>query len=358
MPLLQVQFISNQNDWRSILLLVLITVISIFTLLRYSRMRGSSLENHRFRHYSKRIFRKEAINIGLDKLQIKMLEDYIKAYSVRRPFDLFTVRREMNDVLSKAIKDIHHQDISSAEIEKQKQNIYQIKHKIDRNISFNNQPDSTYQLKPGQNITFQKENGLRNSSIILANLREFYCAQAPRELNDNKTEWKKGQKIKVLIWGMSGDEIVFESKFLGYNKIRNTSSLMLQHAKRSKRLVNRKFRRRTINGHCLISPVSIVRKTQGKKKTERAVVIKDKVKTATIIDISPGGCSIGISNPLPLEEFIRINFEISGNRKVVIYGKIIDIRYIRKSKAVMHIMFNRASTANLNLINEYVYGFK
>ena len=357
MPLLQVQFISSQNDWRAILLLVLITVISIFALVRYNRMRGSSSENLRFRHYSKRIFRKEATKIGLDKLQIKMLEDYIKTYSVRHPFALFTVRSEIDNTLGKAIKDIHNQDISSSEIEKQKQNIYQIKHKIDRNISFNNQMGSTYQLKPGQNITFQEENRLRNSSVILANLREFYCAQTPKDLNSNK-EWQKGQKIKVLIWGMNGDEIAFESKFLGYNEIRNTSSLMLQHAKRSVRSVNRKFRRRTINGHCLVSPVRIVQKTQGKKKTERAVVLKDKVKTATIIDVSPGGCSMVISNPFPLAEFIKINFETPGNREVVIYGKIIDIRYIRKSRAVMHIMFNRASTANLNLINEYVYGFK
>jgi hypothetical protein len=76
-----------------------------------------------------------------------------------------------------------------------------------------------------------------------------------------------------------------------------------------------------------------------------------------MIDISAGGCALTSHKPLPRGELIKITFEPERGNLVVAFGKIVDSRMLSRSRTTLHIMFTRASSKNLNKINEYVYDF-
>ena len=61
--------------------------------------------------------------------------------------------------------------------------------------------------------------------------------------------------------------------------------------------------------------------------------------------------------PLPRGELIKISFEPERGNSVVAFGKIVDSRAVTRTKTTLHVMFTRASSKNLNKINEYVYDF-
>ena len=209
----------------------------------------------------------------------------------------------------------------------------------------------------GQRVTFQLENENRFTSVITANLREFYSAQVPLNFRGEPVKWRKGEKVKLFIWGTDGEKMVFESKVLGYTNVKKITSVMLGHTNRISRSVQRKYCRRLMEGDCSFYPVTIVEKRMGRKIARQAVVEANQGRTGTMIDISAGGCAMSSHNPLPRGELIKISFEPQRGDQVVAFGKIVDSRMFNRGRTTLHVMFTRASSKNLNKINEYVYDF-
>jgi hypothetical protein len=68
--------------------LIMAGTIGLISLLNYlSKHTGFSLGSNRGKtaNYSKRLFKKEALALGLTKPQIKILDSLIRTYSVNRP---------------------------------------------------------------------------------------------------------------------------------------------------------------------------------------------------------------------------------------------------------------------------------
>ena len=357
LPLLQSAYYQTQTDWRTMAIMGGIVAAIILALVFYSRSSGGPNQGRGGRRFSRRSFRREAAGIGLSKYQIRLLENFIKSYQVRRPFNLLSNTRDLNITLGKALRDIDHMEAKEAVIEERKLEIYRIKQRIDRIFADTNRMATTRQLRLGQNITFQQENGNRFTSAITANLKEFYCAQVPLNYGGEQVKWRKGNKIKLFIWGIDGEEMVFESKVMGYTNVKRISSVMLAHTNRVNRAIQRKFRRRPIKGQCSFYPVRIVERGTGRKVTRQAVVVTNQGRMGSMIDISAGGCALASLKPLPRGELIKLTFEPQRGNPVVAFGKIVDSRAVSRTKTTLHVMFTRASSKNLNKINEYVYDF-
>ena len=350
-------FYRTQTDWKTMVLLFGIIAVVVVAMVLYSRNSGGPGGTRNGKHYSRRAFRREAANIGLTKYQTRLLESFIKTYQVRRPFSLLSNTREVNITLGKALRDIEHMEAKEPVIEQRKLEIYRIKQKIDRVFADTNRMSSTKQLRLGQNITFQQENGNRFTSVITANLKEFYCAQVPINYGGEQVKWRKGTRIKVFIWGVDGEEMMFESKVLSYTNVKRISSVMLQHTSRVNRSVQRRYRRRPIKANCSFYPVRIIEKGSGRKITRQAVVVTNQGRMGSMIDISAGGCALSTIKPLPKGELIKISFDPIRGNNITAFGKIVDSRMLSRSKSTQHIMFTRASSKNMNKINEYVYDF-
>jgi hypothetical protein len=357
LPLLQSSYYQPQTNWRSMAIMGGIMTAVVIALILYSRSDSGPTQGRGGKRFSRRAFRREATAIGLTKYQTRLLESFIRTYQVRRPFNLLSNTRDLNITLGKALRDIEHMEAKEAVVEQRKLEIYRIKQRIDRIFADTNRMANTKQLRLGQNITFQQDNGNRFTSVITANLKEFYCAQVPMDFGGEQVKWKKGSKIKLFIWGIDGEEMVFESKVMGYTNVKRITSVMLGHTNRVNRAIQRKYRRRPIKGQCSFYPVRIVEKGSGRKTTRQAVVVTNQGRIGTMIDISAGGCALSSHKPLPRGELIKISFEPQRGNAVVAFGKIVDSRMVTRTKTTLHVMFTRASSKNLNKINEYVYDF-
>lgn len=320
--------------------------------------RLSGQGNDKSKRYSKRAFRREAARLGLNKKQTLLLESLIKTYHVSKPFALLSNTRTLNNTLGQALRDINHMEAPPAVVEERKLNIYRIKQRIERVFAESNELSDTKKLKLSQSVTFKMPNGNRYSSVITANLKEFYCARIPLNKNGTEIRWNKGSRVEVLLWGSDGEEYTFTTKVLGYNSVKGITSVFLQHSNKISRSYQRRFRRKSIKRPCYFFPIQIRITGTGKRERKEAIVLKNQGRMGTIIDLSAGGCAIQTTKPFNKGELIKLTFEPIKGNPVVTYGKIVDSRVQSRIYTSVHIMFTRASSKNLNRINEYVYDFE
>ncbi|QEN07208.1 PilZ domain-containing protein [Oceanispirochaeta crateris] len=349
------QLFTPSDPKQNLIFLAVMGISLLFLIIGNKLSNGSNAKNKR---YSKRAFRREGTRVGLTKKQIALLESFIKVYHVNKPFDLLSNTRTLNNTLSQALRDISHMEAPPSVVEERKLNIYRIKQRIERVFAETNQITDTRKLKLSQNVTFKMDNGNRYSSVITANLKEFYCARVPIGKKGSQVKWPKGTRLTILIWGADGEEYTFTSKVLGYNSVKGITSVFLQHSNKISRAYQRKFRRKQIKRPCYIFPIKIQITGSGKRERKEAVVLKNKGRMGTLIDLSAGGCSLQTTSALNKGELIKLSFEPIKGSPVVTYGKIVDTRSRSRIYTSIHIMFTRASSKNLNRINEYVYDFE
>lgn len=308
-------------------------------------------------NFSRRQFRKEATRLGLNKDQIKLLEGMIKTYHVRRPYDLLKNSRSLNNTLGKALRDMKHMEAPPAIVEKRKLDIYRIKQLLERKEPENAVLQTTKELQLSQRITIEKDEVKRFNSIVTANLKEFYCAKVPTNAYGEQIRWNRGTKINVSLWTKDGEEIHFESKVMGYNSVKKITSVLLSHSKRKAKSNLRRFRRKKIQKPVYVYPIRVIERMEGRKIKKEAVVDKSKGRMGTLIDLSAGGCALTTTKPLKKGDLCKLNFEPMPGEAVSTFGKVVDIQSQSRMRASLHIMFTRASTKNLNRINEFIYDF-
>ncbi|MDC7219629.1 MAG: PilZ domain-containing protein [Spirochaetales bacterium] len=368
LPLLQTSryagvFFQQTSNTRSLLTLGALiggTIIAVTLLNVISNRLGGGFgkqKKGKAAQYNRRLFRKEAADIGLTKKQIKTLESMIKTYSVRRPYDLLKNSRTLNNTLGKAIRDASHMEAPPSVIESRKYELFQIKQLLERMEPTNVFLSNTKEIQLGQRITIEQVGGKRFNSLVTANLKEFYCVKVPTNAYGEAIRWKKGTKINIFVWNKGGDEVHFVSKIIGYNSVKKITSIILQHTKRESRANMRRFRRKKIQKPVYIYPIRIVEKSDGRRTKKEAVVEKSNGRMGNLVDLSAGGCCLSTTKPLKKGDLCKLNFEPIPGNPVSTFGKTVDIQQTSRIRYNVHIMFTRASSKNLNRINEFIYDF-
>ncbi len=356
-------FFQQTNNTRSLLVfggLIGGTIAAVVLLNVLTAHLGGSFgksKNGKGAHYNKRLFRKDASAIGLTKKQIKSLEGMIRTYSVRRPYDLLKNSRTLNNTLGKAIRDASHMEAPPSVIESRKYELFQIKQLLERMEPTNVFLSNTKEIQLGQRITIEQEGGKRFNSLVTANLKEFYCVKVPTNAYGEAIRWKKGSKINIYVWNKGGDEVHFISKIIGYNSVKKITSIILQHTKRESRANLRRFRRKKIQKPVYIYPIRIVEKMEGRRTKKEAVIEKNNGRMGNLVDLSVGGCCLNTTKPLKKGDLCKLNFEPIPGNPVSTFGKTVDIQKTSRIRYNVHIMFTRASSKNLNRINEFIYDF-
>jgi hypothetical protein len=336
--------------------IILVTLLNFITKHFNGGSRGGGGKG-KTSQYNRRLFRKDAAAIGLNKKQIKTLESMIRTYSVRRPYDLLKNSRTLNNTLGKAIRDASHMEAPPSVIESRKYELFQIKQLMERMEPTNVFLSNTKEIQLGQRITIEQVGGKRFNSLVTANLKEFYCVKVPTNAYGETIRWKKGTKINIYVWNKGGDEVHFISKIIGYNSVKKITSIILQHTKRESKANMRRFRRKKIQKPVYIYPIRIVEKSDGRRTKKEAVVEKNNGRMGNLVDLSAGGCCLNTTKPLKKGDLCKLNFEPVPGNPVSTFGKTVDIQQTSRIRYNVHIMFTRASSKNLNRINEFIYDF-
>jgi c-di-GMP-binding flagellar brake protein YcgR len=169
--------------------------------------------------------------------------------------------------------------------------------------------------------------------------------------------WPRGTRVKVNFWRESDAGYAFESKVLGYDKVKGNQCVLVHHARTLKREQQRKYRRSPIHRPCFFFPVLIVDSGTGRRAGKKAVVQTIRRYLGNLIDISAGGCSINSIYPLKPGNLCKIEFELARRQRITVFGKVKRVRKTGFRGGVMHIMFTKLSSHYLNQIYLYVYDF-
>lgn len=348
-------------DRRSIIIFLVIAAVFVGIFIVggiVSRQRNLKFDPEQRRKYGRYVFHRMAKNLGLQKHHIEILDYLIRVCNVRQPFLLFSNSGLLDDTLKKGIYALH-QDTGLKEEQRESRLTYlfQIKQIIERNTRKGTGVRSTIMMRPGQSVTITTDRGKQYNSHVVSNLKDMVALAAVNDRAGSQIRWPRGTRIRVNFWRESDAGYAFESKVLGYDRIKGKVCILLHHARTLKREQQRKYRRTPIHRPCFFFPVLIVDSGSGRRAAKKAVVQTTRRYLGNLTDISAGGCSINSVYPLQSGSLCKIEFELARRQRITVFGKVKSIRKSGFRARVMHIMFTKMSSHYLNQIYLYVYDF-
>jgi c-di-GMP-binding flagellar brake protein YcgR len=358
--LLQTRFLATP-DRRSVWIFVLLAAVFLGVIIvggAISRRRTRSLDPAQRRKYGRYVFHKMARGLGLQRHHIEILEYLIRVCGVRQPFMIFSNSGLLDDILKKGIYALHRdRKIKEEERERRLTYLFQIKQIIERNAKRGIGVRSTIMLRPGQSLTITTETGKQYASKVVSSMRDMVACTAVIDEAGNQIRWPRGSRLKLNFWREADAGYAFETKVLGYDKIKGTLCVLVHHAKTLRREQQRKYRRTPIHRPCFFYPVLVVESGTGRKAERRAMVQTMRRLLGNLIDISAGGCSIHSIYPLKTGSLCKIEFELSRRQRITVFGKVKGTRKSGFRGGVMHVMFTKLSSHYLNQIYLYVYDY-
>ncbi|MBN2050831.1 MAG: PilZ domain-containing protein [Spirochaetales bacterium] len=357
--LLQLQPMIKAVDSKTIVLGIVLFAGFFLVLIIAGRVSGGkkdqSGQEAKPMRFRKSTFRKKATAIGLSKIQISTLENFMENYTVRQPYALLKNSSQLDLILKKALADIDNQ-VSSPDVkESQRSTIYGIKQVVERQRQGRSSLSGSKQISINQSLMLSPESGGRFPSTVVGNLRDMLAVQIPRNEGLQEIRWKRGTKLNVFFWKSNGQSYSFLTKVAGYNALKGTTCLLLQHSNAVKQAHQRRYRRKTLERPTYFYPVRILTMGTGRKQEKKAFVETKNGALGTILDISAGGCAVKTSYPLLKGSLIKVEFETEKQKSVAAFGKVKNMTRAQPVGGIMNIMFTRLSRKNLNTINAYIY---
>jgi hypothetical protein len=354
----RIQYWPEQNVTHIIVgiaLILIFVVVLIVGGIRAGRGKKSVASQRKFNRY---VFQRMASNVGLAKTQLESLEKLIRVCKVKQPFLIFSNAGLLDDILKKGIYSVNHnKELSEGDKEKRLNDYYKIKEKLERSSRRGVGITSTNLIRPGQSIVISLPDGTQLQTKIVTNLKRMLVCAIPDELAADSLTWKRGTNIKAHFWRNNDSGYVFASKILGYDSVQGRPTFLIQHSRTLKRNQQRKFRRRPLARSCFFYPIEIVSVGKGRNVRRRAYVQENFKHIGNFLDISAGGCSVNSQAPLERGKLLMIMFEIERGERLTAYGKVRRVTQSKGLFSVMHIMFTKVTSRNLNNIYSYVYNY-
>jgi c-di-GMP-binding flagellar brake protein YcgR len=352
------QFWPEQNITSIIVGIALILIFVVVLLVGgFSARKGKKSAASR-RKFNRYVFQRMAANVGLTKPQLESLENLIRVCKVKQPFLIFSNAGLLDDILKKGIYSVNHnKELSEGDKEKRLSDFYKIKETLERSSRRGVGITSTNLIRPGQSIVISLPDGSQLQTRIVTNLKRMLVCAIPDELGAERLAWKRGTEIKAHFWRSNDSGYVFTSKILGYDNVKGRPTFLIQHSRTLKRNQQRKFRRRPLARSCFFYPIEIVSVGKGRNAKRRAYVQENFKHIGNFLDISAGGCSVNSQAPLERGKLLMIQFEIERAERLTAYGKVRRVSSSKGLFSVMHIMFTKVTSRNLNNIYSYVYNY-
>ena len=131
--------------------------------------------------------------------------------------------------------------------------------------------------------------------------------------------------------------------------------ICIRHTNKIARLQKRLYPRKNVRLPVFFSKMRVITE-EGKKK---AIVDKKETHWGTIIDISVGGMSIETTAPVGKNSFVRVEFELREEYKVLGYGKVKRIeRDAARKTWVMRIQTTKMDKKYKNEIFAVLYNYQ
>jgi hypothetical protein len=192
------------------------------------------------------------------------------------------------------------------------------------------------------------------SANIVDNDANYIALSIPGLPPGRRIPWNH-KKVRFSYWRENDAVYVIETKVAGTVQTDEEQSLRLRHTDRIRRIQKRLYPRMNVRLPVFFSKLRVVEEN-GKKK---AFVERSETHWGTIIDLSVGGLSIETTAPYDRNQYLRVEFELREEYKVVGVGKVKRIeRNAARKTWIMHIQFTKISKKNKNEIFAVLYNYQ
>jgi c-di-GMP-binding flagellar brake protein YcgR len=288
-----------------------------------------------------------ARNIGLNNVQVKMLDFVFKTDGVTEPEKSITSPVLLDRHFRRAYRVIEQSSGADAEVQRKLAILFSTRNLLE------NSPvgsiTSTTQLK--DDTTLRISSGKDKIEVsVLAARGENLVVESPKNALGSQIKIPRGSRLTVIFFTKNNKGFSFETRIIGYSSRHGHPTLLLAHSNNLRFLSQRRFRRRQAVIDCFMYLVYV----EGSGKKQRLVVDKRRI-SGNIMDVSVGGCSIKAIAPIQVGAKFKIEFT-QKNVNVAALGQV-----LRTNRAGMnttiHVKFLRVSQRSMNTINAFVYEY-
>jgi len=290
---------------------------------------------------------------NLSKNETEILKRLVVNYGLTKPALIFTSTNILDGCIQRAIRRISIQEIKGESKDDIINMYYKLRNKIVRSKGLRG-ISTTRDIQVGTKLRVQVLNYGNYWTSVNKNEPDYIGIIIPVMSPGKSVPWNR-KKVRCSFW-KEGDAVYeFETRVSDVLIDDETQSICLKHTDRIKRIQKRLYPRKNVRLPVLFSRLRVIEEG-GKKK---AVVERKDSHWGTIVDISVGGMSIETIIPFDKDNYLRMEFEIRENYKVVAVGKV---RRIERNPAqknwIMHIQFTKIDKRHRNEIFAILYNYQ
>jgi hypothetical protein len=336
-----------------IILLIIVFLVALIFFLASRRVTSRSVTRRAPRGSGWGEFYQYARTRGLSKNETEILRKLAINYGLAKPANIFTSTNILDSCIQRAVRKLSLQEIRGESKDDMINLYYRLRNKITR-FKRGRAITSTRSIPVGVKVRLGIQKYGFFSANIVDNDANYIALSIPGLPPGRRIPWNH-KKVRFSYWRENDAVYVIETKVAGTVQTDEEQSLRLRHTDRIRRIQKRLYPRMNVRLPVFFSKLRVVEEN-GKKK---AFVERSETHWGTIIDLSVGGLSIETTAPYDRNQYLRVEFELREEYKVVGVGKVKRIeRNAARKTWIMHIQFTKISKKNKNEIFAVLYNYQ
>lgn len=329
---------------RILYVLIIIFIVIIFLLVR---LKGGGKRFPWYEFYSRG--RKE----GFSFREINFLRKIVIENKLEKPQSIFWSTKQLDKCLRPAIRKINSdEDLDESYKIYMITKLLELRKKAEFNLpKYKKRIRETTALLPRQKLIVKdKEYGTYISWVIEVARKYLVVSKPSGQSGWEGLKWK-GRRIGVYFWRYDDAGYYFETKVLEDISHEEYPLLYIAHSNDLKRMQKRSSVRVNTRLNARFYPI-VQTAIEGATK----VFVSKRGHNGKILDLSEGGCCMAAGKGLKKNARLKIEFFLTGEKKIVALGTIINVSKTGDERVrKYHIMFNKLSPVSRNNILLYVF---
>jgi hypothetical protein len=290
---------------------------------------------------------------SLSKKETEMLRKLVMMHGLTKPTLIFTSTTILDSCIQRAVRRLSLQEIRGEPKDDLINMYYRLRNKISRGRG-GRVLHSTRGIDVGAKVRVGMQNSGFYTLNVVRNIADYLGMSVPVLPPGKTISWNR-KKVKCSYWRENDAVYVFETKVDNVIISEELQIICLRHTDKFRRIQKRLYPRKNVRLPVVFSKMRIIEEG-GKKK---AIVDRKEAHWGTIIDISVGGLSIETTVPVDRNNFIRAEFELKEEYKVIGFGKVKRIeRNGARRTWIMHIQTTKMDKRHKNEIFAILYNYQ
>jgi len=292
-------------------------------------------------------FHRVARNLGLDSEQTRMLDYIFKTDQVTDPERSIKNQELLDRHFRRTFRVLDQTQGNEAEVQRRLALLFSTRNIIENSVL--DMLNSTRQIKEDTKFTviYNKDKLYLN---VISTKGDYIDVEAPKSVLGSIVKIQKGTRLTIFFFSKNNKGFSFETRVVGYASKDGHPIMQIAHSNHVRFLSQRRFRRRQAAINCILCLVII----EGTGRKQHLIADKRRFQ-GSITDISVGGCSIRVMNPIKAGAMFKVEFQLC-DMNLTALGQI--LRTNRTGvNTIVHMKFLKVSQKSMNAINSFVYEY-